>query len=175
MLRSLVRTFVIGVVLVVSRDAAAQTQWQQQRPPDTMNLEGPRVGVTFLSDGVRDTLAERGIDVGFAISQFGWQKEKRFLSSPSGWTGVTEFVLLAGGLDQGEFIPSANWLVGFRTGKGVEFAAGPNMTAAGFALAVAGGVTLTTGNLNIPINLAAVPSKSGMRISMLVGFNARRR
>ena len=181
MLRSLVRTFFIGAVLVVmSRSASAQTsvaqnQWQTQLPPDTMNLEGPRVGVTFLSDGVRDALAERGLDVGFAISQFGWQKEKRFLSSPSGWTGVTEFVLLAGGLDQGVFIPSANWLVGFRTSKGVEFAAGPNMTAAGFAMAFAGGVTLRTGNLNIPVNIAAVPSRNGMRISMLAGFNARRR
>ena len=140
-----------------------------------MSLAGPRIGVTFLDDGVRQKLAERGIDVGFAISQFGWQKEKRFLSSDTGWTGVHEFVLLLGGVDQGVVLPSFNWMVGARTSSGVEFAVGPNLTPAGFALAAAAGVTFRTGNLNIPVNLAVVPSKSGTRISMLAGFNARKR
>jgi hypothetical protein len=42
-------------------------------------------------------------------------------------------------------------------------------------MALAGGVTLRTGNLNIPMNVAAVPSKNGVRLSMLAGFNTRRR
>jgi len=176
MLRSLVSTLLAGVVLVLmSRDASAQEPWQTQKPAEEMSLAGPRFGVTFLSDGVREKLAERGIDVGFSISQFGWQKEKRFLSTPTGWTGVHEFVLLLGGVDQGVMLPSFNWLVGARTSSGFEFAAGPNLTAAGFALAMAGGITFRTGNLNIPVNLAIVPSKEGSRISMLVGFNGRRR
>jgi len=178
MLRSLATVFVtVVVVVLMSRDAGAQQQepWQTQKPAEEMSLSGPRFGVTFLSDGVRDKLAERGIDVGFSISQFGWQKEKRFLSTPTGWTGVHEFVVLVGGVDQGLFLPSFNWLVGARTASGVEFAAGPNLTAAGFALVAAGGVTFRTGNLNIPVNLAIVPSKDGQRISMLVGFNMRNR
>jgi hypothetical protein len=124
---------------------------------------------------VRAKLAERNIDIGFTMSQFGWQKERRFLSTPTGWTGVHEFVVLVGGVDQGVFLPSFNWLVGARTSSGIEFAAGPNVTAAGVALAMAGGVTFRTGNLNIPVNLALVPSKEGSRISMLVGFNGRKR
>ena len=169
--------FTLAVVIAQSRTAAAQTPapWQAQQPPETMDLAGPRFGVTFLSDGVRDTLGERGAELGIAISQFGWQKEKRFLSSPAGWTGVTEWVLLFGGIDQGTVIPSLSWLVGWRSANGVEFAAGPNLNPAGAGLAIAGGVTFRTGSLNIPVNLAVVPSRNGARISMLAGFNMRRR
>ena len=170
---------VIAVLVVLfgllSTDARAQIT-QTQQPAQTINLSGPRVGVTFLSDTVRQELLEdRNINVGFAISQFGWQMEKRFLSSPSGFTGVNEFVFMLGGVDQGVVIPSVNWLIGARTASGVEFAAGPNLTPAGLALVMAGGVTFQTGNLNIPVNFAVVPGKSGARISMLVGFNGRNR
>ena len=171
------RLILVLVVLfgLMSSDARAQVT-APQRPPETIGLSGPRVGVTFLSDTVRTKLLEeKNVDVGFAISQFGWQHEKRFLSSPSGFTGVTEFVLLVGGMDQGVMLPSFNWLVGARTAKGVEFAAGPNVTPAGLAVVIAGGMTFQTGNLNIPLNVAVVPSKSGVRVSMLAGFNMRKR
>ncbi len=163
----------LTVLMVAAVDASAQ---DLQRPPDTVDLAGPRVGVTFLSDGIREKLqggSNRMIEP--AITQFGWQKEKRFLSSPDGFTGVTEFVALVGGMEQGMFIPSVNWLVGVRTAEGVEFAAGPNLTPWGTGIAAAAGVTFKTGNLNIPLNFAAVRSQSGVRLSMLMGFNARRR
>jgi len=173
-----IRTLLVFVVVVgagIAREAGAQVL-PAQTPPETMSLSGPRVGATFLSDGVRSKLnSETNAEVGSVISQFGWQKEKRFLSSPTGLTGVTEFVLLVGGMDQGVFLPSFSWLVGMRTVKGIEFAVGPNVTAAGLALAGAAGVTFRTGNLNIPVNLALVPSKSGLRVSLLAGFNSRRR
>jgi hypothetical protein len=159
-------------------DARAQSAPAQppMKPAETMDLSGPRVGTTFLDTGVRAQLLEtRGIDLGPMITQFGWQKERRFMSSPTGFTGVTEFVLLAGGLDQGVLIPSLNWLVGARTADGLEFAAGPNVTPSGFAFAAAAGVTFRTGNLNIPVNFAVVPSKAGLRFSMLAGFNSRTR
>ncbi len=163
----------LTVLMVAAVDASAQGL---QRPPDTVDLAGPRVGVTFLSDGIREQLrggSNRMIEP--AITQFGWQKEKRFLSSPDGFTGVTEFVALVGGMEQGMFIPSFNWLVGVRTAEGVEFAAGPNLTPWGAGIAAAAGVTFKAGNLNIPLNFAAVRSQSGVRVSMLMGFNARRR
>jgi hypothetical protein len=169
---------VFGLVVVfgmLSSDARAQVL-TPQAPPETISLSGPRIGMTILDPGVREQLLiDHGIDVGPVISQFGWQKEKRFLSTPDGFTGVTEFVLLVGGLDQSVLLPSLNWLVGARTAKGFEFAAGPNFSAAGTALVIAGGVTFQTGNLNIPVNVAVVPSKNGSRVSMLVGFNGRRR
>jgi hypothetical protein len=174
MVKGLIKSLlvVVGSMVVGSSEANAQ---MIQRPPQTISLAGPRLGATVLSDSVRSKLQEdMGIDVGPVISQFGWQKEKRFLSSPTGFTGVTEFVFLAGGLDQGVLLPSFNWLIGARTAQGVEFAAGPNLTPAGLAIAIAGGVTFQTGNLNIPVNLAVVPSRSGTRVSMLIGFNGRR-
>jgi hypothetical protein len=172
----LVLAAVAIATVAVPRTAVAQVVPPPLMPAETMNLSGPRFGMTVLSDGVREKLAtDLQTEIGPVISQFGWQKEKRFMSSPTGFTGVTEFVLLLGGMDQGVALPSLNWLVGMRTAKGAEFAVGPNITPAGIALAAAAGVTFRTGNLNIPVNIAAVPSKSGLRLSLLAGFNVRSR
>jgi hypothetical protein len=180
-MKVLVTLLQIAFVVAPLFAADAQAQFAPAPPPplqpaETIDLAGPRVGMTFLDTGVRaQLLEERAIDLGPVISQFGWQKEKRFLSSPTGFTGVTEFVFLVGGMDQGVLLPSFNWLVGARTAEGLEFAVGPNVTPAGVALAAAAGVTFRAGNLNIPINVAAVPSRSGLRFSMLFGFNSRNR
>lgn len=172
---AIVTVVAFGLLVGGAQNTAAQPALAPQAPAETVNLSGPRFGVTFLSDELRHMLADAGIDVGPVISQFGWQKEKRFLSSSNGFTGVTEWVLLFGGMDQGTVLPSFSWLVGMRSVKGVEFAVGPNLSVGGVAIAVAGGVTIRTGNLNIPLNIAAVPSKNGVRVSMLAGFNSRRR
>ena len=174
MVKGLVKVMFAVVVMMFA--AAVDTNAQgYQRPAQVINLSGPRVGVTFLNPGVRDWLRENAdVEIGPVISQFGWQKEKRFMSSPNGFTGVTEFVLLFGGVDQGVVLPSFNWLVGARTASGVEFAAGPNLTPSGLGMAIAAGITFQTGNLNVPVNFAFVPSRTGARVSMLVGFNMRR-
>ena len=186
-------TTVATATFVLAMSTAAGAQQSAGAFDRPIELSGPRVGVTFLSGGIVDTLEDRGIEVGSLVSQFGWQFEKQFYSSENGPTFVTEWVLLAGGTEQGMFIPSASWLVGIRTRKGVEFAVGPNLTPAGVALAVAAGITFRAGGLNIPVNLAVVPSKvssvsysgppsfraretrrSGVRVSLLFGFNTRR-
>lgn len=168
----------IVVLIVMSRDASAQTQttpWLQQPQALTMNLAGPRLGMTVLDDAAREMVRDHfGKEIGPIISQFGWQKEKRFMSSPSGFTGVTEFVGLVGGMDQGLLLPSFSWLIGARTSEGVEFAMGPNIAAGGVGLAAAAGVTFRAGALNVPLNFAAVRSESGVRVSILAGFNMRR-
>lgn len=141
----------------------------------TIGLSGPRFGATFLSDGIVRKLDHNSIRVGSAVTQFGWQFEKQFLNNESGPTAVTEWVFLVGGMEQGVMLPSLSWLVGLRTKGGVEFGVGPNITPAGTALAFAGGVTLRAGSLNLPLNLAVVPSKSGVRVSLLCGFTMRKR
>ena len=169
---------VISLLLVLALsplEARAQDPSDIRGTGPTINLSGPRVGATFLSAGVRDRARDLGLEVGPVISQFGWQFERRFLTTPEGATGVTEFVWLIGGAEQNMFLPSLSWLVGFRTANGVEVAAGPNLSVAGTALAVAAGVTFRAGSLNLPVNVAVVPSKSGMRVSLLAGFNRRRR
>jgi hypothetical protein len=139
------------------------------------SLSGPRLGFTFLSDGIVGRLKDdASINVSPVVTQFGWQFEKQFYSTENGPTAVTEWVVLVGGLEQGVVLPSVSWLVGMRTMKGAEFGIGPNITPVGAALALAAGMTFRAGGLNVPVNLAVVPSKSGVRVSLLAGFNTRR-
>jgi hypothetical protein len=161
------------VVLLFGSPARAQSQ--APAALKTVNLSGPRIGFTSLSQGVVDALAERSIEVQPLITQFGWQFEKQFYSKSGGLTAVNEWVVLLGGLEQDVVLPSLSWIVGLRTPEGAEFGVGPNITPAGTAIVFAAGVTFRSGALNLPVNVAVVPSKSGVRFSMLAGFNFRSR
>jgi hypothetical protein len=163
------------IFLLSTVSAAAQNLVLPPAKPRVVSLSGPRFGVTSLSPGVVDKLLERGIDAPPMISQFGWQAEKAFYTSDSGVAAVSEWVLLVGGLERNITIPSLTWLVGMRTANGAEFGVGPNITPGGTALALAAGVTFRHGFVNIPMNVAVVPSKAGTRVSFLTGFNMRRR
>jgi hypothetical protein len=170
------RRLCAAAVLVLGVSAPAICQPIVPPPAEEIDLSGPRVGFTVLPQTIVDTLKiERHIAVAPLISQFGWQFEKQFYSAHSGPTAITEGVLLLGGLDQGVAIPSVSWLVGVRTRDGAEFGVGPNITPAGVALAIAAGMTFRAGTLNVPLNVAVVPSKSGTRVSVLTGFSIRRR
>jgi hypothetical protein len=160
------------LTLVVSAPALSQPVV----PPyaETVSLAGPRVGVTLLSDGVTRRLREQeGVDLQPLVTQFGWQFERQFYSPRSGPTALNEWVVLVGGLEQSVALPSVSWLVGLRTKSGAEFAIGPNVTPVGFGLALAAGTTFRAGVLNVPLNVAVVPSRSGVRVSVLSGFSLR--
>ena len=163
---------VAGGVIALATPALCQTQ---ETPPESISLSGPRFGLTVLGDGIVQKLKDKDIEVKSTISQFGWQFEKQMKTSDKGLTALNEWVFLVGGLDQGVVLPSLNWLVGIRTPEGVEFGAGPNFTALGVGLVAALGVTVRTGALNVPVNFALAPSREGMRVSVLTGFNMRRR
>ena len=172
--------FIMFSVLSMAVGAASSAFAQQSviDPPPftrTVNLSGPRFGMTALSPGVVAELEKKSINVGSNITQFGWQFEKEFYGKGSGLAAVNEWVVLLGGLEQGYVLPSLSWLVGMRTREGAEFGVGPNVTPAGVALVVAAGVTVRTSTFNIPLNVAVVPSKAGTRVSVLTGFNMRRR
>ena len=161
------------LTLILCTPALSQTAVPPVAP--AASLSGPRLGFTFLSDGIiRKLNDDASINVSPVVSQFGWQFEKQFYSTENGPTAVTEWVVLVGGLEQGVVLPSVSWLVGMRTMKGAEFGIGPNITPVGAALAVAAGMTFRAGGLNVPVNVAVVPSKSGVRVSLLAGFNTRR-
>jgi hypothetical protein len=169
------RKTVLAVVFVAcAAPLHAQSGTTAPPPPRTLELSGPRFGLTMLSEGIVKKLAERDIDIGSTISQFGWQFEKQFYSKADGVTALNEWVALVGGLDQGVAIPSISWLVGLRTKEGAEFGIGPNVTPAGAALVVSAGVTFRAGVLNVPMNFAVVPTKAGTRVSVLTGFTLRR-
>jgi len=164
--------FAIGLVLMI---VAVTPVGAQVLPPPArvVELSGPRFGVTFLDDGVVARLQDRNIDVGSTVSQFGWQFEKQFFHRSGSVAMVTEWVALLGGLEQSIAVPSLSWLVGFRTRTGAEFGIGPNITPGGTALVVAAGHTFRSGVMNVPVNVAVVPSKHGMRVTLLTGFSLR--
>lgn len=164
----------VFVLLGVVAPLGAQTVITPPPVAKSVNLSGPRFGVTSLSDGVVAKLQERSIAVRPMIGQFGWQFERQFYSRDSGVAVVNEWVTLVGGLDQGVVLPSVSWLVGVRTREGTEFGIGPNVTPAGVGLVLAAGVTLRTGIMNVPMNIAVVPSNLGTRVSFLTGFSMRR-
>ena len=145
--------------------AQAVSEWKQ-----TVDYSGPRFGFTYLPAEVVDSLKNHNIDVGQTISQFGWQLEHEIHVTPDGPMVLNEWVFLAGGLEKGVFLPSATWLVGARGRSGNEVGFGPNVSVAGVGLAVAAGVTMNSGGLHVPMNVAAASSKGGIRVSFLTGF-----
>jgi len=148
---------------------------QQPEKLQKVARSGPRFGVTWLSGATVDTIQARyDVDVLPIITQFGWQFEKQWTSFDDGPVALNELVLLVGGLDQGVVFPSLTWLVGIRTPGSFEIGVGPNATAAGVALAISTGYTFKTGSLNVPINMAIVPSRYGLRASVMTGFNIYR-
>jgi len=149
--------------LLLSKSASAEVT----------NLSGPRVGVTVLSPG----LATDELDT-YVISQYGWQLETRF-SATDDIAALAEWVILAGGMEQGYFLPSVSSLIGIRKSSGFEAAVGPNLSISGIGIVMAVGQNFQAGNFNLPVNLSWVPSnnsewtdgKTGHRISITCGFN----
>jgi hypothetical protein len=166
---------VMSLVSIFVTSARAQSVIEPPPLAKTVNLSGPRFGMTALGPGVVEELKKRSITVGSNVSQFGWQFEKEFYAKGSGLAAVNEWVVLVGGLEQGVVLPSVSWLVGLRTREGAEFGIGPNITPVGVSLVLAAGVTMRAGTLNVPLNVAVVPSKVGTRVSVMSGFNLRRR
>jgi len=142
---------------------------------EPIHLDGPRIGFTILPQGVLNKARDRGTDLNPFITQFGWQFESRLFRLPNGISGLVEFVPLVGGLEQGQFLPSISGLLGVRGAKGFEFGVGPNLTPLGASLVLAVGTSVQSNGLNFPINLAVVPGSDGVRVSLLLGFNARHR
>lgn len=167
-------------------------------------FSGPRVGFTYISSGTAaDYLAKEGKQN--FISQFGWQFEGRLFTVENGMSGIVEFIPLIGGVEQGMFIPSASLLIGLRggTNRSYEFAMGPNFSIVpnylghrkgSIGLVIAAGTSFKKGNVNFPVNLAFVPSvgskenimnedgsfsekkfQTGWRLSLIVGFNSRKK
>ena len=141
------------------------------KPLRQIELSGPRVGLTFISGALADTLKSQ-YSAGPFITQFGWQFEQRFIATEKGLSGLTEFIPLIGGLEQGLFLPSLSFLVGLRTATGSEFGFGPNVSLSGVAYVFAGGSTKEYGGLYFPINASLILMKNGARVSLLIGFNS---
>lgn len=167
----MIRLLLLLALLALSTPARAQVQ-----PLPGTKLSGPRFGLTVITGSNADRVRDDH-DIHPVVSQFGWQFETEMFrsSQEGGVTAVSELVVLAGGLEQGRFLPSLTGLVGLRTATGTEIGVGPNVSLVGVGLAIAGGVTFSMGDLHLPLNVAVVPSAGGMRFSFLGGFTLRER
>jgi hypothetical protein len=173
--------------------AAADTDFVEH---GNKKFGGPRLGLTYISPGtLADRLAEKGKNP--MVTQFGWQFETRIFSIDNGPSGLVEFVPLIAGLEQGLFLPSANFLIGLRSGgkQPVEFAMGPNVSVSGFGMVFVLGTNFYSSKVNFPVNIALVPSvgskedkydpvtqttssrivQTGWRLTLTVGFNSRKK
>jgi hypothetical protein len=172
------KTIVIVIQLLISLGDTSVSQAQDTLKPaiyrNPYNLSGPRIGVTYLSDEFVQSIEKKhDVKLNPWIAQIGWQWEKRFFTVRSGSTAVSEWVVLVGGFEQERLLPSLSWLLGMRNSKGVELGAGPNLSLSGTAFVLVTGITITSDEVNFPINFAAVLSKSGPRFSFLLGFNIK--
>lgn len=172
----MIRHTLAAVCLVTAAILPGTLEGQQpQELVRQLSRSGPRFGVTWLSGSIVDTIRSKyNIDVAPVITQFGWQFERQFASLENGPVALNEWIFLVGGMDQGAFLPSLTWLVGIRTPGNFEIGVGPNATPAGVALAMSMGYTFKAGALAVPVNMAIVPSKYGVRSSILTGFNLYR-
>jgi TolB-like protein len=109
-------------------------------PKTTLNLNGPRMGISYTIGDAAERLQASKSDGGYemfpVITQFGYQFETQYLSAGS-FQALLEVIGLVGGLESGKFIPSISLLNGFRSSaNGWEFAFGPTFkvvkTATGF-------------------------------------------
>jgi len=155
-------TIVLLSVSVLSADAQVD------------KLAGPRVGVTMVQAGSLASILRKDVSLfsddiredwtgstgkyGAVMSQYGWQWESRFADSGGDVVGLVEWIALVGGMEKGMFLPSVSSMVGLRTASGFEFAAGPNLSLGGIAMVIGIGKTLKFGKLNVPVNIAYVPS-----------------
>ena len=136
-------------------------------------LAGPRIGITAITPGLLSNVLRKDVKFfsdenteewtgslgkyGSVTTQYGWQWESRFADGEK-IVGIVEWVALVGGIEKGFFLPSISSMVGVRTEKGIEFAAGPNISLGGVAMVIAAGYNFKFGDLNLPINIAFVPS-----------------
>lgn len=162
----------LALTLLLAFTAFAQGQNVASSVP--IELEGPRIGATLLSQKFIDSQEDaHHVKLRPMLAQIGWHFEKRFFTMSDGGTAVSEVVALVGGFEQGSFIPSVSWLLGFRAGSGVEFGMGPNLSLAGSAAVFAVGMTFQSEEVNFPVNFALATSDDGPRYSLLIGFNLK--
>ena len=160
-------------LLTVALGASDLPAQQPQGGLMRRSMEGPRLGVTFVTGSRADArLREYGVSP--FMSQFGWHFEQAVSPAVSGPEFVIEEVLLLGAVEQNMLVPSATLLMGIRLPRGFEFGIGPNVSPLGSGLALGIGQTLRYGGVSLPINLAVVRSPGALRTTLLMGYALQR-
>jgi TolB-like protein len=98
-------------------------------PKTTANLNGPRMGVSYISGNIGSRLSapkdQGGYNMYPAMMMFGYQHEVQYLSAGY-FQALVEFIFAVNGLESGMFSPSFMVMNGLRFNKmGLEFGVGP--------------------------------------------------
>jgi hypothetical protein len=187
------KRLLLTLLVLIAFQSSAQIQYSSTNAANydsqVQKNSGPRFGLTYITNGkLTKELEKEGVTSNL-ISQFGYQFEKQIVGNDE-IAGIVEGILFIGGLDQGLFLPSVSGMFGVRNKAAWELAVGPNLSVNGAAMVVGFGKSFNFGNINIPVNIAWVPSnsrkndyvdnegntiteteKSGHRFTITVGFN----
>jgi len=153
---------IVSILMIISVNAQIQ------------QLAGPRIGMTFITEGSTADFLHKGIDyvtedeksyklgeTGSAFTtQYGWQWESRFADGGGEVVGIVEWVALVAGMEQGKFLPSLTSVIGARTANGFEAGVGPSLSLSGVGMVFAIGKNFKSGSLNMPVNLVFMPGKN---------------
>lgn len=98
-------------------------------PKTTANLNGPRMGASFISGNIGSRLSapkeQGGYNMYPAMMMFGYQHEVQYLSAGY-FQALVEMIIAVNGLESGMFSPSFTIMNGLRFNKiGWEFGVGP--------------------------------------------------
>lgn len=158
-----------------------------------INYSGPRLGASYFAEGLAsDDIIARGKRP--YITQFGWQLETRLFTSRTGMAGLAELTVLAGGMEQGMFLPSCWAAFGLRNRHGFELSAGPALSTYGLAVVAAISTSFKIDDVYFPLTLSIVPNvrkvitettlsgkkvavetHTGHRITLTIGFNTAKK
>jgi hypothetical protein len=145
------------------------------------NLSGPRLGFAIIPGGSMLSQAFKAKGMSSLVSQFGWHSEFQVIPAGGGPSFLIEFITMIGGVEYGNFIPSATLAFGIRLPNGIEFGMGPNLSALSFlqsdwrtALMMAVGKTFDYGGVSIPLNFAYITNPVGDRFALIVGYAIQR-
>ena len=147
------------------------------------NLNGPRLGVSYVmgKGELWSDLDRQGM--GRTISQFGWHFEYQIVPRGGGPQFVIEAVPMIGAVEYGKVIPGITLAMGIRFPSGFEFGIGPNATTVNptgegltvrTALAIAVGKSFSYGGVSLPLNLVLVSSPRGQRLGFIIGYAIQR-
>ncbi len=191
------KRLLLTLLVLIAFQSSAQIQYSSSNAANydsqVQRNSGPRFGLTYITNGkLTDDIEEEFGVTSNLISQFGFQFEKQIMGDEN-IAGILEGILFIGGVDQGLFLPSVSGMFGVRNKAAWELAVGPNLSVNGAAMVVGFGKSFNFGNINIPVNIAWVPSnskrndsydnngndiseteKSGHRFTFTVRFNMKK-
>lgn len=171
------RIFTLIMLFFLITNLIAEETLKRESQDRKFYAHGPRLGITLLYNRNENTV---GIskdasfilteDIPPVITQFGYHYDLSLYMS-NNMNPLVQFDGFIGGVENGLFLPSLSMVIGCRIMDIFEIGVGPNISLAGTAFVIAGGVNFKNENIYFPVNIAIVHAEGRYRISLITGFN----